>query len=147
MTVGSIPTQSRPIGFWLKLLDRLIEQTLDAALAAERLTRRDWQVLNVVQQGVASSAELEERLQPFLDHTEPTTDLSLRQLRERGWSTPLGDPLALTTEGQAAIARLQGSVSAARRALMRDVDPAEYQATVAVLERMARSLGWREPSP
>jgi len=92
MTATPTPTQSRPIGFWLKLLDRLIEEALDAALAGERLTRRDWQVLNVVGQGATSAAELQERLQPFLD-SEGTTAPLLPHLRERGWVTPPDNPL------------------------------------------------------
>jgi hypothetical protein len=147
MSSASVPTQPRPIGFWLKLLDRLIEETLDAALAGERLTRRDWQILNLVGQGVTSTAELGERLQPFLNDSEGATAASPSHLRERGWMTPAGEPLALTTEGQTAIARLHKGVSAARHALMRDIDPSQYQETLVVLERMARNLGWNEQPP
>ena len=39
----------KPIGYWLKELDRLIEGTLDRALADEGVTRRDWQVLNALE--------------------------------------------------------------------------------------------------
>ena len=41
----AVPTDRRPIGFWLKLVDRLIDARLEASLGG--LSRRHWQVLNV----------------------------------------------------------------------------------------------------
>jgi hypothetical protein len=36
----------RPIGYWLKRLDGLIEQHFERTLAGEGVTRRQWQALN-----------------------------------------------------------------------------------------------------
>ena len=60
----TFPTDGTPIGFWLKLVDRLIDKRLDASLGG--LSRRDWQVLNVVRQGRASQAEIDARIRPFI---------------------------------------------------------------------------------
>jgi hypothetical protein len=38
----------RPIGYWLKHLDSMIEGTFERTLASEGLTRRHWQVLNTL---------------------------------------------------------------------------------------------------
>ena len=38
----------RPIGYWLKHLDRLIEASFERIFADEGLTRRDWQVLSTL---------------------------------------------------------------------------------------------------
>jgi hypothetical protein len=62
--VMTIPTDRRPIGFWLKLVDRLIDERLDGTLGD--LTRRHWQVLNVVQQGQVDQREIDTRVRPFL---------------------------------------------------------------------------------
>jgi hypothetical protein len=56
----------RPIGYWLKHVDRLIEGAFDRTLADERLTRRHWQVLNTLQASPASRAEIGKALEPFL---------------------------------------------------------------------------------
>jgi hypothetical protein len=37
--------RERPIGWWLKHLDGLIEAAFDRALATERLSRRHWQTV------------------------------------------------------------------------------------------------------
>jgi hypothetical protein len=52
----TIPTDRRPIGFWLELVDRLIDECLEKTLGD--LTRRHWQVLKVVQQGAVDQSEL-----------------------------------------------------------------------------------------
>ena len=56
----------RPIGYWLKHLDRLIETTFSRTLAGQGLTRRHWQVLNTLAHGPASPADLTKALNPFL---------------------------------------------------------------------------------
>ena len=37
---------NKPIGWWLKELDRLLESSFEQVLAADGLTRRQWQALN-----------------------------------------------------------------------------------------------------
>lgn len=37
---------NKPIGWWLKEVDRLLEASFDQLLAADNLTRRQWQALN-----------------------------------------------------------------------------------------------------
>jgi hypothetical protein len=56
------PADRRPIGFWLKLVDRLI----DAVLGDAGLTRRHWQVLNLLQTQPATLQRIDTRLAPFL---------------------------------------------------------------------------------
>jgi hypothetical protein len=128
----------RPIGFWLKLVDRLIDDRFDASLGG--LTRRHWQVLNVVHQGASGQAEIDTRLRPFLG--EAGTSLrEVSDLRARGWIAGTG-PLALTEVGAREFERLHGVVSAHRAALMNGIPPEHYGAVVETLERMARNMGW-----
>jgi hypothetical protein len=77
----TVPTDGRPIGYWLKLVDRLIDKRLEASLE-------------------------------------------------------------LTELGTNEFARLLELVSADRTTLMIGIAPEEYAATVSVLGRMARNLGW-----
>jgi hypothetical protein len=137
-----IPAERRPIGFWLKLVDRLIDERLDATLQNEQLTRRGWQVLNVLQQGGGTAADVDERVRPFLSDVEPTAAPLLQQLRERSWVSLDGERYHLTSYGAAGFDRLRDKVSADRRTVTNGVDVDEYRTTLAVLERMARNLGW-----
>ncbi len=137
----AIPTDRRPIGFWLKLVDRLIDARLEASLGD--LTRRQWQVLNAVQQGPVSQSEIDARVRPFLVGDQ-TTVRETADLRDRGWIAGT-DMLALTDLGTQEFTRLLAVVSADRQRLMDGITGAEYAATVAILEKMARNMGWTPP--
>jgi DNA-binding MarR family transcriptional regulator len=138
----TVPTDRQPIGFWLKLVDRLIDTRLEMSLGG--LSRRHWQVLNVVRQGRTSQTEIDARVRPFIG-SEGTTAREVADLQQRGWVTSATDALELTELGTNEFARLHELVSADRTTLMIDVAPEEYASTVSVLERMARNLGWTPP--
>src|SRR3954466_1272181 len=57
----------RPVGFWLKLVDRLFDERFRQTLGAGHLTRRHWQLLNVLARGPAPESALDDALAPFLD--------------------------------------------------------------------------------
>jgi len=135
----AVPTDGRPIGFWLKLVDRLIDTRLEASLGG--LSRRHWQVLNVARQGRASQSEIDARVRPFIG-SEGTTAQEVADLLQRGWLTSGTATLELTELGTSELARLLELVSADRTTLMIGIAPEEYASTVSVLERMARNLGW-----
>ena len=138
----TVPTDGRPIGFWLKLVDRLIDERLEASLGG--ISRRHWQVLNVVRQGRASQAEIDARVRPFIGN-EGTTAREVADLRQRGWLTSGTAALELSELGTDEFARLLELVSADRTALPIGIAPEEYASIVSVLERMARNLGWTPP--
>ena len=135
----TIPTDGKPIGFWLKLVDGLIDTRLEASLGG--LSRRHWQVLNVVRQGQATQTEIDARVRPFIG-SEGTTAREVTDLQQRGWVTSGTATLELTDLGTNEFARLGELVSADRTALMIGIAPEEYASTVTVLEKMARNLGW-----
>lgn len=137
--VMSVPTDRRPIGYWLKLLDRLIDERLDASLG--NLSRRHWQVMNVIHQGRVSQAEIDARVRPFI-LGEGTTAREVADLQQLGWVTG-GTGMTLTELGTQEFARLLDLVSADRKTLMLGIEPSEYASTISVLERMARNLGWQ----
>jgi hypothetical protein len=133
--------ERKPIGFWLKELDQLIEGTLDRALADEGVTRRDWQLLNALEPTPAPRAQVIETLRPFwgVDADEP--DAVLEGLITRGWA--LRDPadrVSLSPEGDAARAVLLERVKALRAAIADGITPEQYNTTVETLGRMAENL-------
>jgi len=137
----------RPIGFWLKLVDRLIDEQFALTLEEHGITRRQWQLLNVLAAGPASVEQLDAQVAPFL---EAATDDSpaessvehLTELIDSAWvdATPTG--YELTDRGAAALARLEVVVGEQRTRSTVGVAEDEYRTTVSVLERVARNLGF-----
>ncbi len=133
----------RPIGFWLKLVDRLIDERFDRNLQTLTVTRRGWQVLNVLDRSASTRAEIDAAVAPFVGRAEePSTAPAVDDLIGRGWARDVDGTIELTDDGRAARQRLAQVVGATRQQLMENVSADEYQATVGVLERLARNLGW-----
>lgn len=129
---------SRPLGFWLQTVDRLIEREFETAFADEGITRRDWRLLRVLG-GDVDAPELIERLQ--------RRGKRLRGLVERGWVTETEGSWTLTDEGRAATERLGIVVSGIRSKIAGSVSEAEFATTLRSLEAIARELGWEEGTP
>ena len=117
----------------------MIDKRLEASLGG--LSRRHWQVLNVLRQGRTSQAEIDARVRPFIG-SEGTTAQEVADLLQRGWLISGTATLELTELGTSELARCLELVSADRTTLMIGIAPEDYASTVSVLERMARNLGW-----
>jgi DNA-binding MarR family transcriptional regulator len=128
---------NKPIGWWLKEVDRLLEQSFAAALAVEGVDRRQWQLLNAVAAEGSTAA-----LAPFLPE-RADRDRATAARVERGWVERRGDALALTVDGASLRSRLTALVGAQRRRTTEGISDAEYVATVDVLRRMAGNLATR----
>lgn len=135
------PTSNRPLGFWLKLLDSLIDQQFAASLEEHGLTRRQWQLMNLLHGGAASVDELDAAIAPFLDGEESSTE-HLDELVESEWVRLESSRYSLTDRGTESFAKLRVVVEQSREVVAGDVTDAEYRSTLDVLERMARNLGW-----
>jgi DNA-binding MarR family transcriptional regulator len=143
----------RPIGFWLKLVDRLIDDQFAATLEEHGVTRRQWQLLNVLAQSPSTVEQLDAAVAPFL---APGTGAAgeggaaessvehLGELIDSGWvdATPTG--YELTERGEAALERLGLVVAEQRTLSTRGITEDEYLTTVSVLERVGRNLGFAE---
>ena len=141
------PAALRPIGFWLKLVDGLIDAAFDALLGEQQLTRRHWQVLNLLAKGAASTEQIDAELAPFLTGTEPTTRPVLEELRQRDLVEWLDDGrAALTSLAIDTHADLSSKVTDNRRRSTAGISEEEYHGTIEVLRRMAINLGWSEQS-
>lgn len=141
MTDTSTAPHRRPIGFWLKLVDRLIGERLDATLAPHGLTRRHWQILNVIHRGASTVTAIDDQLRPFLDEVRTTVAPLIDELSDDGWLRP-GTDLAMTDDATVRFLQLLDDVTRDRERLASGIDQAEYRTVLVVLERMARNLGW-----
>ena len=50
--------EDRPIGYWIKHLDGLIEATVDRTLTGQGVTRRHWQALNTLHERPSTQAAI-----------------------------------------------------------------------------------------
>lgn len=131
----------KPIGYWLKHLDRLIEDAFGRAFAEQNLTRRHWQVLNALSKSPLDAAALAETLRPFWGPGVITAADVTGDLAERGWvSLDNEGRYTLTPAGLAGHAEVSAATNAIRATFTDGLTEAEYYSTVQVLQRMAANL-------
>lgn len=129
--------QQRPIGWWIKRLDAVLEQALDTTVAGEGLTRRHWQVMHGLAEGPVPADALRAALADFPGDIGAVVD----DLVERGWASrrPVGD-VELTADGVGVHGRAAEAVGRVRRCLADGLSAEEYGRTVGVLGRMVTNV-------
>jgi DNA-binding MarR family transcriptional regulator len=140
--------EERPVGWWVKRLDALLEEAMDTVVAGEGLTRRHWQVLHSLASGTADEGALHASLADF----SGDVDAVVADLSRRGWlARPRPDLVQLTAEGEAAHDRVGRAVGRVRRHVADGLSRQEYERTVLVLGRMVenieRALGRPDDQP
>jgi DNA-binding MarR family transcriptional regulator len=130
----------RPIGYWLKKLDRLIDAQFERQLEEARLSRRQWQLLNLLEVGPRSIPELQSELEPFLQDDPDDLSDALSGLVTRGWADSQDNVVTLTKTGRAQFGLVMAKVAELRQAMTAGISADEYQATIDVLARMAANL-------
>ncbi|CAM3099880.1 MarR family transcriptional regulator [Stackebrandtia soli] len=130
-----------PIGHLLARLNRLIDERFAATIGDRGISRRQWQLLNVLRRGDQTVRDLELALAPFLDEDAgEDVGSQLAPLNARGLVGRTGDRHALSDIGRAELELLRGSVNRTREMLVEGLEPGEYERTVATLARMAANL-------
>ena len=134
----------RPIGYWLRLVDGLIDEQFARTLDEHGVTRMQWQLLNVLARGQASVEMLDAAVAPFLVAGGETTLDHLTELIDSAWvdATPTG--YELTERGHGALDRLTNVIAEQRTVMSAGVAEGDYLTTVNTLEQMALNLGWRD---
>jgi hypothetical protein len=144
--------ERRPIGYWLKHLDRLIDQAFERALDADSLTRRHWQVLNTLAAGPTTKVALTAALQPFVQGDSMAIDVVINDFLDRGWIRTAPDGrVEISDPGRATHEAAMQRVAETRQALRRGITDDEYVSVIRILQRMASNLessgvGFQRPS-
>ncbi|MCU1545304.1 MAG: transcriptional regulator [Homoserinimonas sp.] len=134
---------TRPIGFWLKLVDRLIDERFAEIIEEHGVTRRQWQLLGVIAGGSATVEQLDSAIAPFLGTgVSESSAEHLGELVESDWVSISDTSYALTERGRIAFTRLSEVVEELRASTSEGLSAEECDVTVASLERMARNLGF-----
>lgn len=129
----------RPIGFWIKAADRVLDAAVDAMHAEAGFTRRLWQVLNTIAAHAPCLPEtIADALRPMLraDEIEP----ELQALADRKIVELSGGRLRLTEEGRGSLAELSRRQEALRRRVAEGIDADAYATTIATLARIVDNL-------
>jgi hypothetical protein len=136
----------RPIGYWLRLVDGLIDDQFAHTLDEHGVTRMQWQLMNVLARGQASVEMLDAAVKPYLVAGGETTLDHLTELIESAWvdATPTG--YEITERGQAALERLTAVVATQRTQMSEGLTEPDYLTTIATLQQIATNLGWQGDS-
>ncbi|MCG2620915.1 MarR family transcriptional regulator [Arthrobacter sp. I2-34] len=135
--------ENRPIGFWLRLVDGLIGEQFESTVEEHGITRRQWQIMNVLAEHPATSSQLDESLKPYFKQTADESSAEhLDELIESGWVAEDNGGFALTDQGHRSLAALGDVVERNRQQATVGIAEEEYDAALDVLQRMARNLGW-----
>lgn len=135
----SLPTD-RPLGYWVKHLDTLLESSLDRVLARSGIRRRHWQVLGVLREGPQTRAQVAEAMLAFWVAASVTQTDVVDDLVRRGWAEIDGDLYALTADGEEAYSRVSLDVATLRAQVTDGFTAEEYARVIDALSRMAANL-------
>ena len=131
---------SRPIGYWLKRLDRVIDERFARELKQVDLGRRDWQVLHTVAKGPVSPEEVEAALTPFWVPGAVTWPETRNALLHHGLIREEGAMLHLTPDGERIHAELFAAVGDTRHRLMDGIPDEDFVRTIETLAKMAANV-------
>ncbi|WP_433202370.1 hypothetical protein ACQP1G_12125 [Nocardia sp. CA-107356] len=129
----------RPIGYWLKELDRLINACFEEDLATAGLTRRHWQMLNSLAEGPRPEVDVRDGLAPFWNDLSEW-DIQLAYLVDRGDIADDSGTLALTDAGRTTHRAAFALIGKRRRAMLDGITDEQYVETVRLLEKMAENM-------
>jgi DNA-binding MarR family transcriptional regulator len=151
-----IPTDRRPLGFWLRAIDGQLRETMRGAFATFGVTRREWRVLTTLHNGPASVADLELALPPRREHgmrehehahrtarPHRTLEQLLDEFVQRGWASADRGSFALTAEGERIHDAVLANVQKVRAQVTAGIPDADYATTMSTLEKIAGNVGWQ----
>lgn len=127
---------NKPIGYWIKRLDAALETHLDGTLARLKLSRKQWQTLNVLAETPLDPADLDGILNTFWRGDTRRRESELAALVGRGLIIMVDDRISLSELGHAKHVEAQRLVEDARQDLSMGIGIDEYAMALSVLERM-----------
>jgi DNA-binding MarR family transcriptional regulator len=134
-------SEQRPLVFWLELVHRMLDAQFETTLDEHGVTRRQWQLLNVL------ATEPSDLLQAG-DETAYLDDVG--ELIESDWvhsdggARPQGSVYSLTERGRGAFDRLSAVIAEQRTNDARGISPDDYLTSVSALRQLATNLGWSD---
>lgn len=133
---------TRTLAYWLALVDRLVERGFAGALEEHGITRMQWRILTALGDGPATADQLDVALADLPAYDDDATAAEqLAELVESGW-VEASDAYRLSERGRSAHDHILDAVAELRSRVLTDISPEQEREMIAMLERMARNLGW-----
>jgi hypothetical protein len=129
----------RPVGWWVKEADRLLDQAFDDALAGTGVDRRGWQVLATAARQPVGRADLLDALAAF--DAREVLERAVAEVAAHGWIEDTEGALRLTPAGRAQHEALRTRVDDVRRRVSASLPPGDYAQLVDLLARLVAGLG------
>lgn len=129
----------RPIGYWVKRLDRALEECFERDLIEVGMGRRHWQVLDALREDVRTEGEIERMLAPFWTEHAITWLELLSDLTARELINNVSGVIELTPAGLALHQQLSRQVAASRQRVSEGISGEDYETATRVLERMTEN--------
>lgn len=132
---------SHHLGYLLRRLDHLIEATQERTLAEEKLTRRQLQILHILNESPQDAAALTSKLRPFLGTGETVEEVT-DELSRRGWlSRDETGRYELTPAGQTGyVAGEEKLNEVLRSTFLAGLTQDDYYGTMRILRKMVENL-------
>ncbi|QMU30732.1 hypothetical protein [Adhaeribacter radiodurans] len=128
-----------PIGYWIKQVDTLLTQEINALHATLGITRLKWQILHSIQEKEQINfLALITLLQPFAD--PETVTKTLAELKNDLLLIENKDDLALTNKGIALHATCQEQQKIFRLKAMAGITEQQYEQTLATLQKIVENI-------
>ncbi len=132
-------TKQQPIGYYLKQLDNLLTEGINAIQAQHGLSRTEWQTLNAIsEEQPAAKEKLIELLNPFADSVALESILSkfveklLIEIKE--------NMVILSDEGKQLYSSCLTAQQQFRKKVMSGISETEYQVTISTLQKMIENV-------
>jgi hypothetical protein len=136
-------TAPRPLGYWVKTVDRMLDEQFEAEADGHGLSRQEWRLLSRLRTSAVAVEAAGAALPPSTGE-EQTTEEALEALCSKGYAERQTTEYRLTDEGGAKAGEVQDAST--QRILDRALDgltPEDAQHLVATLERIATNLGYQ----
>jgi hypothetical protein len=145
-----IPTDRRPLGYWLRAIDGPLRENMRSVFATFGVSRREWRILTTLHEAPAAVADLETALPPLRHHGAErpmrpghrTLEQVLESFVTRGWANLAGELYTLTTEGERIHDAVLKNVQTVRAQVTAGIPDADYATTMTTLEKIAANVGF-----
>jgi hypothetical protein len=129
---------TRPVGWWLKEADALLDAAFDAALLGTEVDRRGWQILTTLARQPMGRPALLAALASF-DPPE-VVERAIVETLSRGWVEASGDVLRLTSAGSQKQQTLHPHVARVRDMVSAALPQEDYAQLVGLLARLVEGI-------
>jgi DNA-binding MarR family transcriptional regulator len=141
-----IPTDRRPLGYWLRAIEGPLRQNMRDAFATFGVTRREWRALTTLKSGPATLEDIQVALPPRRHGGEAhPRHRTLQQVLDgfvaRGWASLDRGSYVLTAEGERIHDAVLTNVQTVRARVTADIPDADYATTMATLQKIATNVG------